>query len=157
MKKKIIEMLIIICILLCIFILYHNKDRIKKGDIFTDVTFKEELPIINSKNEVGLVIEDNQSDTFYTISYNCFIPEHPSISFTKTTKNEYFSYVYNWEEVPQENGHVYVPKGWSIYKEEKKFIKPYSSISYNKIGPINGKVTYTKGKTSLLKDVLNNI
>ena len=156
MKKKIVVILLVICILCCIFYFFYNKDRIKKGDTFINVTFKEEIPIIKSSKKACIMIKDIKSNVTYTIYYEKIVSDRPLIHFVKESDNEYLSYVYSWDELPQQDSYIHIPKGWSVHKDDKIHLNSYSSISYNKIGTITGEVVVTEGNTAILKEIFND-
>lgn len=162
MNKKILIIvdLIILILLILSIIYFYNYNSIKKGDIFTNVNFKNELSYIKSKTETSIGIYDSNSKTSYFIDYNGELLKNPYILITITDKNQKKElYLYNWEDIQgdPERKIVCLPKGWSKHDTTNEYDNTFSPISDNPIININGTVVYTKGNTSLIKKCLQGL
>lgn len=154
MKKKIIIIISIIIVLILgvVLIRYFNYNAIKKGDIFNNVSFKENIPDIRYKSEGGVGIKDSLDNTIL-ISYkydkenDCYL-----VGLMKNESDDLF-YYYSFEDIYVDGILVY-KKGWNSSNRETYKTTPLSSCP---IESISGNVYYTTGNTSLIKKCLQGI
>ena len=158
MKKYIIIVSIIIVIIGGLFLIkYLNTNAIKEDDIFTNVSVKDYIPYINTKEEICIGIHDKKNDEMYAIIINKITDKSVlSISYLDK-KGKETQYMYSWDNIYTIDGNeLVIPKGWSLYKEVKNVPKT-TRLNSCPIDYINGTVLYTKGNTSLIKKCLKGI
>lgn len=151
MKKKIIIGILIIVILILgvILIRYINCNAIKKGDVFNNVSFKENIPDIRYKDEAGISVKDS-FDNSILISYkydkenDCYL-----VGLSESDK----FYYYSFEDIYADEILVF-KKGWN-YMDKKTY--KTTSLSDCPLESINGTVFYTTGNTSIIKRCLQGI
>ena len=163
-KKKLTILTIIAIIVICIigYFIYKiniGKNSIKEGDIFNNVSFKNDIPKINSKDAL-IKIFDSENNIDYWIIYNgndvtnkgtenitIIVEERENIKNTNR-------YRYSWDNFDIPLTTIATPKGWSILQKTNNgqdYLMPIQNIP---ISSINGIVEYTSGNTSIFKKIL---
>ena len=154
MKKKIIIIISIIIVLILgvILIRYFNYNAIKEGDIFNNVSFKENIPDIRDKSEAGVSIKDSLDNTIL-ISYKYDKENDCYLVGLSISESDNLYYYYSFEDIYVDEMLIY-KKGWNSANKKTYKTTPLSDCP---IKSISGNVFYTTGNTSLIKNCLQGI
>ena len=153
------KLLMIIGILLitvvAIIIIMSTRQQINEGDIFNEVTFKDEIPLVKVKSDTYIVIEDSKNNKYYQIMLFSVLGEtEPCIVVAvldNTQKNKTEKkYWYAWEKGANLTGGK-LTRGWNIEIGDNTY-SPVDSLS---IPSISGTVVFTEGDTSIFRKILN--